>query len=334
MRRDSDLVADAIYTPGSDGYCAPYLYLLKDDSALPSKAHKNFSRQKLKQVIRLIRAGYGQGRGDHYKPWIRIRRNFSSPVSHQVFESVAIHTRNHHFLSSLEYHTALLLAYLGCIELRECLPLWPVAHSHPCVCTRDSTQIPGLLEIASQAGIEHGFFVGTRVPYVASMDMLAHIRFGKSDKLIGISCKPAQITAESARARERIELDRRYCIVIDAHHVHEDGLHMNPMLLSQLDWMRPLTSEVRQHQGSSQLQDFCSRFNELATQYPIRDAINLTAASIGCGTANVFLLWRLGIWLHQIDIDLSQKILMSKPRCPGADKVLRALATRYLGACS
>ena len=61
---------------------------------------------------RALRAGAGQGRGEAYQPWIRIHRGFSSPVSHQVFASVGVHMRNHLFLSKLEFHTALVTAYL------------------------------------------------------------------------------------------------------------------------------------------------------------------------------------------------------------------------------
>src|SRR3990167_8752564 len=91
------------------GYSAPYLYLL-DDEAQASRstqrppAHPGL---KLDRGGRPIRSGYGQGRGDTCQPWIRIRKNFSSPTSYQVFDSVGLNARNHHFLSQLEFHTAL-----------------------------------------------------------------------------------------------------------------------------------------------------------------------------------------------------------------------------------
>src|SRR3990167_4985595 len=64
------------------GYSAPYLYLL-DDEAQASRSTQHptaHTRRKLDQVSRAIRSGYGQGRGDTYQPWIRIRKNFSSPT--------------------------------------------------------------------------------------------------------------------------------------------------------------------------------------------------------------------------------------------------------------
>lgn len=114
------------------GYCAPYRYLIEEElesssSVLHPTVH---TKRKLAQVNRAVRSGRGQGRGDTYLPWLRIRKNFSSPTSYQVFDTVGLQARNHHFLSNLEFHTALLISYLGAIELRECLPLWPYEHPH------------------------------------------------------------------------------------------------------------------------------------------------------------------------------------------------------------
>ena len=106
-----------------EGYSAPYLYLLdepEDAPAAPASTRRvrTYSERKREQVERHIRAGRGQGRGDFYQPWIPIRRGHSSPVSHQVFTSVAIQLRNHHFLSKLESYAAVQIAYLGATELR------------------------------------------------------------------------------------------------------------------------------------------------------------------------------------------------------------------------
>ncbi|RTL26928.1 MAG: hypothetical protein EKK47_19905 [Burkholderiales bacterium] len=200
------------------GYSAPYLYLLNSDSETSTRRTQPtaYTQRKLSAVSHAIRAGYGQGRGDAFKPWIRIRRNFSSPTSHQVFDSVGLHTRNHHFLSALEFHTALLVSYVGASELRECLALWPYEHPHPNSGLDDDVDarldaVPGLIEIARKAGIDHGCFVGTTVPYIASIDLMFRIRLGRTWRLLGISCKPKDITEKSTRAQERIELDRLYC---------------------------------------------------------------------------------------------------------------------------
>lgn len=320
------------------GYSAPYLHLLNDELQASRSTHQPtaHTRRKLDQVSRAIRSGYGQGRGDSYQPWMRIRKNFSSPTSHQVLDSVGLQARNHHFLSKLEFHTALLHSYLGATELRECLPLWPCEHPHP-----DSgldgdldlryDQVPGLLEIAKIAGIEHGNFVGTTFPYIASIDLMFRVRQGRTWRLFGISCKPKEITQQSTRAQERIELDRLYCTAVGAHHHHEDGSSFNNMLILQLIVMRPAVSFLRTHRRAARLQDFVGKFNDYATDRFVSDAALAAGRDVGLYRDDAFAFFRLGVWLHLIDIDLTQRVQMRKHIKRGGASVIHALKTHYLG---
>lgn len=326
-----------------EGYSAPYLYLLEEDAtdrgtpAGLSKRASRYTLRKLGQVERALRAGAGQGRGDAYQPWIRIRRGFSSPVSHQVFESVGVNRRNHHFLSLLEFHTALVTAYLGSEELRECLPMWPYEHPHPNsddgVPQRLAPEyVPGLLDIAAEAGIEHGTFIGTKIPYVGTIDLMHKLSSRSGLQYVGISCKPRDIIDRSERAQERLKLDERYCLAIGARHVVEDGRGLHPVVLKNLRWLCPLTSEIREYRSTTQLLEFSGYFDECADAMPLLDAA--LAAGARCGLnerEDVFLFLRLGIWTHLVDIDLSQTIRMTQPMHRGAENVLAPLRRRYLG---
>jgi hypothetical protein len=335
-RRANDVVVQ-------EGYSAPYLYLLEEDAqecAAGSgllRAASRYTLRKLRQIERALREGAGQGRGDAYQPWIRIRRGFSSPVSHQVFESVGVNRRNHHFLSLLEFRTALVTAYLGSTELRECLPMWPYEHPHPNFDDEAPQRVapdpvPGLLEIAAAAGIDHGTFIGTKIPYVGTIDLVHRLPSCNGFQYVGISCKPRDIIDRSERARQRLELDRLYCQVIGAWHVIEDGRGLHPEVLKNLQWLCPLTSEIRAHRGTSQLLEFSRYFDECADAMPLRDAA--MAAGAKCGLRereDAFLFLRLGIWTHLVDIDLSQPIRMTRPMRRGAERVLAPLRERYLG---
>lgn len=321
------------------GYSAPYLYLLNEEEGQASRSPSEptaYTRRKLDQVSRAIRSGHGQGRGDQYLPWIRIRKNFTSPTSHQVFDSVGIQARNHHFLSKLEFHTALLVSYMGATELRECLPLWPFEHPHPDTGLdadfddrRES--VPGLLDIATGAGIDHGTYVGTTVPYIASIDLMFRIRQDHRWRLFGISCKPKSIADKSARAQERIELDRLYCHAVGAHHHHEDGALLNTELVQQLIVMRPAVDFLRSNRQTARFDDFVGSFNELADDHPVSDVALAAGQRVGISREDAFSFFRLGAWLHRIDIDLSQRVQMRKPVKRGGTTVVQSLRLRYLG---
>ena len=323
--------------PAQSGYCAPYLYLLEDERPPTGRQKRTYTQRKIQAISKAIQAGYGQGRGDSYQPWIRIRRNFSSPCSYQVFDSVALHTRTHHFLSALEFQTALLISYLGASELRECLPLWPYDHPHPDSGISEKADIQldpatGLLAIAKRAGIDHGFFVGTTVLYVASLDLMFRVRQGQTWRLVGISCKPKDIVKKSKRAQERIELDRLYCAAIGAHHAHEDGSEINLTLVRQIAWMRPLVSDLRAYRNTTRLVDFITWFDEYASERCISEAVKAAGRRTGLNHANANKFFRLGVWLHMTDIDLTQCVQMRSQIMRGGTQVLNTLKSRYWGA--
>jgi hypothetical protein len=315
--------------PASSGYCAPYLYLLEEDTCVEQRQVSVYSKRKLSHIQRAIRAGAGQGLGEHYTPWIRITRRFSSPVSKMIVASVSIHRRSHHFLSKLENDTALQMAYLGASELRECLPMWPTPHAHPL--PNHDGDVPGLLELAEQAGIDHGIYVGTTVPYVGSLDLLTCIRVGRRHQYLGVSCKPTEIYERSDRARERVALDAQYCQAIGARHHREGGDGFNARLVTQLHDYRPLHSELGAYGGTARLADFSSHFNELALNIPVAAAIDVAGAKVSATHAEASALWRVGIWTHLVDIDLRRRVSMLKPVKPGVADVLRSLAVSFLG---
>ncbi|RYG88854.1 MAG: hypothetical protein EON59_03135 [Alphaproteobacteria bacterium] len=315
--------------PVSGGYCEPYLHLFDEDKPVPASKVTLHTKRRLAQVQRAISAGRGQGRGERYQPWIRISRRFSSPVSNMVCASLTVHLRSHHLLSKLEHHTALQLAYMGGTELRECLPMWPTPHPHP---WRDEPDdVPGLLEIADAAGIDHGVFLGTTVPYVGSLDMLLEVPWRGRVMYVGVSCKPDEVHEASARAQERVELDRRYCESIGAWHVREGGAGFNQTLIKNLEAYKPLRSELVRYRDQACLTDFCGEFDRASASLPVHAAITAAGSRLGLQGDLAGVLWRVGVWLHRIDIDLSRPTSMLKPIRRGGGQVLAALDERYLG---
>lgn len=295
-----------------------------------SKLKRSYTERKLKQVLGWIKAGRGQGRGESYSPWIPITRGFSSPVSHQMFSSLSIHKRNHHFLSKLEHHTALQLAYLGAVELRECLPLWPTEHQHP-IETDPTARTVGLRDIARDAGIEHGNFVGSDVPYIASLDMMATIQWRGKTHHLGVSCKPEEILIGSARAQERTTLDEIYCRTVGARHHREGGAQFNPTLLKNLQAYQPARHEVLKWVGTESLQKFSDHLNDSFQDQPLHVSISQAGRAAGLDEQLAPTLWRVGVWLHLIDIDMGQRISMLKPMRRGKERCLAQLAEHFLG---
>lgn len=205
------------------------------------------------------------------------------------------------------HHTGQQLAYLGASEIRECLPLWPTEHANPITDDRGERCL-GLLDIAERHEIEHGFFVGTDVPYIASIDIMARVPWRGRTHYVGVSCKPDPIMASSQRARERVNLDRLYCKEIGARHIHESGASFNQTLVYNIETYRPSLSELQAFAGSSVLHDFCGHFNQAPTGWPLHQVITESGRRVQAIGPSAAQLWRLGMWTHQIDIDLRERV--------------------------
>lgn len=57
-----------------------------------------------RQILAAIASGAGQGHGDRYRPWLRIRRRNPSPCSSQIAGRLPGYQRTIHCLSRLEWH--------------------------------------------------------------------------------------------------------------------------------------------------------------------------------------------------------------------------------------
>ena len=117
-----------------------------------------------------LQIGHGSGHGQGYRSLWELKRWNASPMSVQVLKPVPPFARSCHFFSRSEWLLAIVFSWLGA-HVREQYPLWPWSHPHPLYglnADRDAAlpSSPGMMEICTKLGIDHGAFVGTRIPYI------------------------------------------------------------------------------------------------------------------------------------------------------------------------
>ena len=124
-------------------------------------------------VAKWIKNGDGQGEGNNYKPFIKVRDVPSKGRSSMVR---GIKTdRTHHYLSDLEYACHILAEFcLKIIDIREQFALLP----------SDDTQ-----KIARRLGFKHPVYPGTKTPIVMTSDLVLTIRQGKTKKFLVLCVK-------------------------------------------------------------------------------------------------------------------------------------------------
>jgi len=291
---------------------------------------------QLHHLTEAIREGYGQGRGDRYRTFLPVRRGRSSKVSYQHLVHLPVRRPNVHLMSKLEYRIALPACWLQPLELREGFPLWPVSHRHPNYGWNPELDaslgyMPGLYELARQAGIDHGFYVGTKLPYVATTDLVFLVRVEDTFRLVFISCKPSHVLKRSARARERVELDRIYAAAAQSRHVVATEKDVNLMLCANLEWICPLRSEVIGYGDTAVLRDFARHLQSRLDKDPIEHAVAHASRSTVRDKARAHQFFRLAAWLGLIDIDLTKPLVMSEFAHLGGWNVRASLAFKFWG---
>lgn len=171
-------------------------------------------------------------------------------------------------------------------------------------------------------------------PFVATMDFTLAVGPWHNSRLVHWSCKPRDLI-ESApnkvRIAERIELERLYSQWVSAMHVVIDGTQFPGLLTANLDWLRPLRSEVLQLLCPHRLQDYAGELMAVAAGESLGGAKARTRERMGLETALSEHYFRAAAWLALIDIDLSQPVVYSLPLKRDINGVRTRLARELLG---
>lgn len=278
----------------------------------------------------LVANGYGQGHLHRYKPWLRVTKHDYSPVSTVGHLSSAAFGHMHHYRSDPERNSLVLLYWLGAYDARDQFPIWPWPHPHLGwgLKGQNHSRMPGLLEIARDAGIAHGVYPGTNVDYVATIDIVSTWDTGEGFHFVAHENKPEEIVTHPdplSRPKERLELTRRYLngAKVRQHLVHAE--QYPPQLFVNLDFLRPCLNRERQQQLRSSL-DYnmvVERCNRWAYQYPLNVVLRESMKYAKSNT-DLHTLSHLAIWHQDIDHDLRGPLEPWSTLIPGG----RALKAR------
>lgn len=288
----------------------------------------------------LIDAGYGQGSFQRYKPWLRVtKKDFSTRgvMGHLPGISFA---RLHHFRSIAEKRTIQVAKWLGAADVREAFPAWPWSHPHPggeLPGYKSLGDVPGLLEVARDAGIDHGTYVGTNIPFVASIDEVTTWRTESGNyHVVAFENKPESITNApdpTLRAKERLELIRRYCRQINIRHVVIDAHRLPWELCANLDLLEPrLTSpQIGQIVQSAVYADLVEHLNARGYERSCDELLTLVERKRSAQPEAVNAAFHLALWRQDVDHDLSAPLRPWEPLIRGGRELRAHLLQAWVG---
>lgn len=292
-------------------------------------------RMTPKKLEALIRAGYGQGHFQRYKPWLRVTKRDSSPVSFVGHLPSPQFARLHHFRAIAERQTIQLATWLGAADVREQYPMWPWPHLHPAVGlegVEDPGPVRGLVDIAADARIRHGNFPGTRLPYIGTIDIMTSWRRDGSWLLIALDNKPAEtVYADKivSRVRERLELARRYCVECQIRHLIIHAELLPKELTTNIDALAP-TARLQSHETPLYLEVVESLQAYGYTQSPLT-ILNSIASRRSVSISELQKHFHLALWRLDVDHDLTLPFNPEEPLRKGGLAVKKQLRSAWLG---
>lgn len=294
-------------------------------------------------VRRAIEGGVGVGFGENYKPALSIKRWNASPVSVQVLKALPNFKRQSHFFSHSEWLLALLLSWAGC-QIREQFPLWPWPSNHP-----EYSRFPeldyrltssvGMLEICKNAGIPHGNFIGTDIPYIWSIDLCAYMPWidDITQATCFISVKP--LASEQYlhvdpmnRGVEKLEAERRYAQQLGINYYVGDRTRYLGPIFANLEMLSAAAFLPKNHPWNNLLDSFLNKHHHQLQIEPISSIRERLIQDFNCKEAVASYIKNHILWSQIVDCDLSKHIKDSMPPIIGGKQLIQSLRNSLSGS--
>lgn len=290
-----------------------------------------------------VEGGLGVGFGENYKPALQIKRWNASPVSLQVLKSLPYFKRQCHFFSHSEWLLALLFSWVGC-HIREQFPLWPWPSSHP-----EYSRFPeldyrlissvGMLEICKNAGIPHGNFIGTDIPYIWSIDLCAYMPW--VDDITRATCfisvKP--LASEQylyvdplSRGVEKLEGERRYSAQLGINYFVGDRTLFPGPIFANLEMLAPAAYLPNNHPWANLLRLFLDKHHHQLECEPISSIRERLIQDFKCKEAVASYIKNHILWNQIVDCDLSKQIKDSILPIKGGKQLIQSLRNSLSGS--
>lgn len=289
-----------------------------------------------RRVEESIASGMGTGFGEAYRPTLEIKRWNPSPMSVQVVKPVPPFNRLCHFFSHSEWYLALLFSWLGA-HIREQYPLWPWPHRHP-----EYSRFPeidatlprseGMEAICREAGIPHGVFVGTNIPYIWSIDLCIFMPWVecRSQATCFVSVKPLEserylYVDPLDRGPEKLEAERRFAKQLELpYFIGDRSLYPGP-IFAELEVLSEAALLPTQHPWAITLNRFLNDYQGSLEANPLSEIHDRLIKDYKASAEQATFLQHHMLWNQIVDCDVSSPIRESLPPRKGGKALRQAL---------
>lgn len=235
-----------------------------------------------------IKAGFGQGEGKNYKPFVHVRDVPSRGTSNVVRSRMT--GRIHEYLSNHEFRVHLLAEYgRTTLDIRERFALLPW----------DETQT-----IAARLGIQHPMIPGTRTPIVMTTDLLLSLKRPNGLELLAVSATLKEDF--TARNLEKLLLERLYWNRRGVRWILATEENVPAARASNLIFFQTALNDDRAAKSGIAPADFSLNFEKhWSPTTSFNDVMNKTINSMGVDVHTGHALLGMAVWtrVSRINID-------------------------------
>jgi len=247
-----------------------------------------------------------------------------------------------HFLCRSEWLLALLLSWVGCL-VREQYPMWPWRHPGPRygICSDHDARIAwsdGTLELCKALGIEHGTYVGTSIPYIWTIDLVATLGWLPlhEQTCAVISVKPLageEYTGDIdplARGPEKLEVERMFAKQLSLAYFLADRSLFPGALLGQLEFYANAARPPKLDADAVALSQFLDRHGSALGQLPPLEWRDRLVCEQRVAQATAGDLVQHISWKQIVDVDLTRELSWEDTVRAGGHALIDALRNELM----
>lgn len=243
-------------------------------------------------VDRWIAAGYGQGDGAGYKPFMYVRDVPSTGTSSMVKSRLT--GRTHHYLSRQEFKVHLEAEYSRSTrDIREQYALLPLAETQ---------------QIAADLGVRHPTYPATKTPTVMTTDLLLTLDRPNGDQLLAISVK---LTKDlTPRNLEKLLIEKVYWNNRGVKWVLITEKEISTHRVNNLCFFELSLSDDCRLRSLITPEDFSRRFEEnCSRQLSFNAIMTKSIREMGIDVHTGHTLLGQAVWRHQSLLDIERNTL-------------------------
>lgn len=274
-------------------------------------------------LLTLIRHGAGQGHRDDYCPIVRLSRNNIAKCGYQSVGPLPGYRRAAHLLSDEMRIVALLLLWLGALDVRENFPLWPFDHPHPLADwpygNATLTTCVGMTQIRRLVKKSHPS-INNNTSSLSMIDFMVTNGNSEHPYSLMVECR---VDARSLHQVEQLQKNARYRYAIENGIRYQliQPYRLNPTLTSNLDALSHAPNAVRRDVSQHDLPLIQDLLRKRLEQDAICNAVHHVASLLKADEQQVWSVFDAMAWSQAIDIDISKPIYRTESIITGGRRL-------------